>query len=898
MPPALVKLRIGSPLSVILVLFFASATWSAFAQDGENPRSVEGLQLLYDFQSPEGDVIRERSGAGEALNLKIENSAAVRRSKGSMEILRPVKIYSDAPAKRLAAAFRESGEITMEAWLHPANLKQEGPARVLTLSKNSSERNFTLGQEANFWQARLRTTDTGSNGSKPAFDSPKGSVATRLSHVVYTRAKAGVARFYIDGKIVTEGEIGGELSRWDEGFRLAIGDEFGGQRAWLGTLHLIAVFDRALTSAEVGRHFRAGANASAAPNDEARIKAEKLTANRRLFERKIAPLLATNCIECHDTATREGKLDLSRPPSEKHIADGLIVAGKSAESGLWESVHSDEMPEDRDPLSDEDKKLLKEWIDGGAEWTLELIDPSLYAHATPEEQRATWVRRLTVDEYIETVRSTTGVDIAERARELLPAELRADGFSNTAYNLNVDLKHIDAYAQLAEEVVRQLDVTTFAARFEGSRSVADDKKMKLLVEKMGRWLLRGPIDSAELYAFRGIMTTVASAGGNFDESLAYMLEAMLQSPRFIYRIEDQKVGADSWTVSDHELAARVSYLVWGGPPDETLARFADAGDLNSSETLRGQVNRILDDPRAVAHSLRFASDWLNLKRLDNLKPDAEKFPNWNPALAGDMRAETLAFFRELVWDKKRPLSELLNAQFSYVTPELAAHYRLPNAVRPSAKGDRKIQRVTLEKVDGRGGLLTHGSVLTMGGDEASMVTRGLFVFHDLLRGVVSPPPPGLNTSPVPTKPGVSHRVAAEKRIADKNCGGCHARFEPLAFGLEKFDGLGSWFDVDAHGNQLREDGEVRVPGESGPREFQTVAELMDILAENERVGESLTWKMVQFALGRSLTAADAPLVTKIHRAAVARDGGTYQSVITELVLSDLIRKSFAHESDR
>ena len=573
------------------------------------------------------------------------------------------------------------------------------------------------------------------------------------------------------------------------------------------------------------------------------------------------------------------------------------MAGKSDASELWESVHSDEMPEDREPLSAEDKRLLKEWIDGGAEWTLELIDPALYAHATPEEQRATWVRRLTVDEYIETVRATTGVDIEKRARELLPTDLRADGFSNTAYNLNVDLKHIDAYAQLAEEVVSGLDVAKFSARFEKSRSVADDKKMKPMIEKMGRWLLRGPLDSNETFAFRGIMTTVAGAGGDFDESVAYMLEAMLQSPRFIYRIENQKRDAERWTVSNHELAARLSYLVWGGPPDEELARLADSADLNSTDVLRGQVKRMLADPRAVRQSLRFADDWLNLKRLDNLKPDPEKFPEWDPALAEDMRAETLAFFRNLVWEQKRPLADLLNAQFSYLTPKLAAHYRLPDAARPTGADDGALQRVALEKVDGRGGLLTHGSVLTMGGDEASMVTRGLFVFHDLLRGVVSPPPPGLDTSPIPTKPGVSHRVAAEMRIGDENCGGCHARFEPLAFGLEKFDGLGTWFDVDQHGNQLREDGEVRVPGEAGPREFQTVGELMDILAENDRVAESLTWKLVQFALGRTLTAADAPTVTAVHRAAVAGDGGTYQSVVTELVLSALIRKSFAHESD-
>ena len=240
-------------------------------------------------------------------------------------------------------------------------------------------------------------------------------------------------------------------------------------------------------------------------------------------------------------------------------------------------------------------------------------------------------------------------------------------------------------------------------------------------------------------------------------------------------------------------------------------------------------------------------------------------------------------FEEVAWKQKRPLTDLLNAQFTIVSPKLAKHYGLPPTAQSTTRYD-------LSKNSSRGGLLTHGSVLTIGGDEASMVARGLFVLHDLLRGTVNAPPPCVDTNPPPTKVGLTQRGIAAQRIANMNCGVCHARFEPLAFGLEKFDGIGAFHDRDHHGNALRDDGEVLFPGTAKPVKFQTSAELMDLLAGSDRVRESLTWKVTQFSLGRPLTASDAPSVTTIHKVAQA-GGGTYSSLITAVVLSDLVLRT-------
>ena len=491
------------------------------------------------------------------------------------------------------------------------------------------------------------------------------------------------------------------------------------------------------------------------------------------------------------------------------------------------------------------------------------------------------MQRLTVDEYIATVQASTGVYIAKEAREMLPRDVRADGFNNTAYNLNVDLKHVEAYSQLAELIVQRMDVPNFTQRFAKWKELNDDN-VRELVGAMGRWLLRGPLTEQETDSFLQISQAVADQNGDFDEACRYIIQAMLQSPRFVYRIETQ--SGPLRAVPPYELASRMSYIIWGGPPDEELYRAAQAGELADAQLLKKQVERMLNDQRAIVRSKQFLTQWLHLSRLDNLRPDMKRFRKWNPELAGDMREETLQFFEEVAWRQDRPLADLFNAQVTFATPRLAEHYGL----RPHDGDGWK--RYDLSSNSARGGLLTQGSVLTIGGNEASMVARGLFVLHDVLRGVVKDPPPCVNTTPVPTKKGLTQRSVAMQRIGNNACGGCHGKFEPLAFGLEKFDGLGTFHHKDEHGNDLRDDGEVLFPGEAKPVNYSSAAELMNLLAESPRVQQTLTWKLTQFSLGRPLLAADATTMAKIHAAAQA-DGGTYRDLVTAIVLSDLVQKT-------
>ena len=855
--------------------------WLVLCHGGNTVQSAQraggGLQVFYEFQSAAGLVVKDTSGAGEPINLRITKPGGVRRSKGALEIRGAAMARSTKPPTRLIEAVRRSGELTVEAWVRPADARQKGPARMVTLSRNGSDRNFTLGQEGNRYDFRLRTVTTSGNGI-PSLSAPGGSLKPRLTHVVYTRDRSGRARIYLDGKKVKEGRIGGGMDNWHGQFRLGLGNEISDDRQWRGTFHMVAIYSRDLLEREVVQNFKAGVTAKAGPQ----LAEDGISKEAHFFNTRIAPLLSKHCLECHDASNRKGKLDLAHKSAALAWDDGaLLKPGKHAESVLWQVVESDEMPEDREPLSAEEKALLKRWIDSGAKWTLDFVDPATYVHGS-DQAHQNWLRRLTNSEYIRTVNAATGVDISREAEKLLPRQLRADGFSNTAYNLNVDLKHVESYAQLAGVITERMDVLKFARRFHSSRKLID-KDNRALIERMGRWLLRGPLEEHEIVAYRGISTTVAAAGGGFEEATRYVIEAMLQSPRFIYRMETQKGDGGVWPVSGHELANRMSYIVWGAPPDQELMQAADSGELFVAENQAAQLKRMLADPRAVDRSLEFASEWLNLGRLSNLRPNSKKFPNWNPALVDDMRRETLAFFKEVVWTQKRPMGELFNTQVAFLTPRLARHY----GVAPRGEGTELV-RHDVSRVAGRGGLLTQGSVLTVGGDEASMVTRGLFVMHDVLRGVVKDPPPGLDVTPVPSKPGLSQRKIAEDRIRNKSCGGCHAKFEPLAFALEKFDGLGSWHENDEHGNKLREDGNILFPGAAKAVDYGATAEFMDFLAASDRVRQTIAWKLTQFALGRPLGPEDAPVLDEIHRES-QKGGGTYSALMTAIVMSDLVQ---------
>jgi PKD repeat protein len=228
-------------------------------------RVTTGLQTLYTFQEGQGAVVRDVSQVGEALDLTIRDAAAVRWLPDGLAVEAPTAIVSAGAAGKIISACKASREVTVEAWVTPANATQQGPARILSISKDPYERNVTLAQglwaqqPPDVFDVRLRTTQTSANGI-PSLTSPAGSLKVERTHVVYTRGANGQARIYLNGKLAVETQIAGDFSSWDDGYRLRLvseGAEEAG-RSWLGKLHLAAVYGRALSADEVVQNYRAG----------------------------------------------------------------------------------------------------------------------------------------------------------------------------------------------------------------------------------------------------------------------------------------------------------------------------------------------------------------------------------------------------------------------------------------------------------------------------------------------------------------------------------------------------------------------------------------------------------------------------------------------------------------
>jgi hypothetical protein len=377
-----------------------------------------------------------------------------------------------------------------------------------------------------------------------------------------------------------------------------------------------------------------------------------------------------------------------------------------------------------------------------------------------------------------------------------------------------------------------------------------------IVTSLAERAFRRPVPVAEAAKYTGLFRQARQRGDSFDEGIAVALQALLVSPDFLFRLErDRGNGEALVAVGPHELATRLSYFLWASQPDAELRAHADSGALRTPRVLAAEVRRMLADPRAKSLVREFGGQWLQFRALENVKPDIEKFPDFDTYLRMSMREETERFFARIVAED-RSILEFLDAKYTYLNERLARHYGVPGVSGP------EFRLVSLADPN-RGGVMTHGSVLTVSSysTRTSPVLRGKWVLDNLLDAPPPDPPP--NTPAIDEAAigaSATQREQLEAHRANPTCAACHRRMDPLGFGLENFDPIGKWRDVDG---KFPVDASGMLPD---GRSFDGPGQLRAILSsERDAFAKALTSKMLTYALGRGLEPYDRRTVRMIAR---------------------------------
>jgi hypothetical protein len=339
-------------------------------------------------------------------------------------------------------------------------------------------------------------------------------------------------------------------------------------------------------------------------------------------------------------------------------------------------------------------------------------------------------------------------------------------------------------------------------------------------------------------------------------------------------------------VNDYELASRLSFFLWSSIPDEELLGLADQGKLRDAKVVEKQVARMLDDPKSKAFVTNFAGQYLYLRNLAAQKPDPDEFPEFDNNLRKAFEQETQLFFNALVREN-RPVTDLLDAKFTYLNQRLAEFYGVPGVYGP------QFRRVELTDPN-RAGILGQGSLLTVTSypNRTSVVQRGKWVLENLLGTPPPPPPPNVPALDAHGKDGkMSMRQAMELHRANPVCATCHSRMDPIGFALENFNAIGEWRDKD---NGLPIDSSGKLPDGGA---FQGAAGLKNLLLtqHKDEFVTTFTEKLMIYALGRGLESYDQPAVRAVMRDA-GKENYNIQALIRAIINSPQFQMRRTKES--
>lgn len=437
--------------------------------------------------------------------------------------------------------------------------------------------------------------------------------------------------------------------------------------------------------------------------------------------------------------------------------------------------------------------------------------------------------------------------------------------------------------------------TDFQKRIDAVAATGSAKpeQERAIVDWFVTHAFRRPPTKEEMARYLHVFETgVTEGNGQREAGVQQLVETVLCSPKFLFRVEldDRPKTRDAHPLEEYQLASRLSYFLWSSMPDDTLLDLAARKQLTPN--LPAQVQRMLRDPKAQSLVQNFAMQWLQLQRLKSFAPDTSLFPNFDENLRRAMLKETELFVGE-IFQEDHSVLELVDADFTYVNRTLARHYGLENVAfsnnseqrsRRRRSSDTEFVRVTLPDHQ-RGGLLTQASVLTVTSNptRTSPVKRGKWVLEQILGTPPPPPPPNVPTLETQHELKGTLRQRMEQHRTNPTCANCHQNMDSLGFAFENFDAIGRFRSKDA-------DGPIDPSGVlPDGKEFKGPAELKDLLKnKKELVARNLAEKLLTYGLGRGLEYYDERALNKIVDQ-MAKNDYKFSSLVSAIVQSDPFR---------
>ena len=589
-------------------------------------------------------------------------------------------------------------------------------------------------------------------------------------------------------------------------------------------------------------------------------------AAKKTFKDKISPFVTAYCLDCHGETRKKAGVAFHR--ALKNPGDG--VYNKQWKQALA-SVKAHDMPpeEAKKQPTEEERQTFRDWV-------------AALKYLSPKDPGSFVIRRLTKVEYGNSLHDLYGVDPA--IVQELPDEVLGEGYLNVLSPLQMEQYLSIANAVLARILAPDGAPPTQIQKRLFGEPPARGGDVRVAARKVARSLARNayrrPPSEAELDVLLGVFDLGTENKLAYPAALRLMLKAVLVSPQFLFITPEGEAesGREIVPLDDHQLASRLSYLLWATMPDAELSALADKGKLHEPTILNAQVRRLLKDARSRALFDGFGAQWLGLGNLASKTFDTAKFPLMTAAMRSAMYDEARLFFESIVRENRSVVS-FIDSDYTFLNETLAAIYGLEKTVTGSA-----MRRVRLTDAN-RGGILGMPGILatTSFPNRTSPVKRGVWVLEQILGDHVPSAPPNVPALDKQDKQKIANltlRQRTELHRTNPVCANCHKILDPIGFGLENFDAIGRWRDQDDTGGAIDAAGEL-----PGGKRFASPKELKTIIAgRTGDLARNLTEKLLAYALCRQLEGYDEIVVDQLMEV-IAKDGYRMQTLITEIVTS-------------